>query len=217
MVTETRLILASTSPRRREILSLLGIPFKVVAPKFQEVPDKERSPKEEAVSFAKAKAESVADDFPRHIILGCDTLIECEGHKVGKPEDRKDAIKILQLLQGKSHTIWSAVAMMDTSENAPVSVLDTTRIQVKFNKMSDADIDAYVATGEPLDKAGAYSLQGGARQFITDLEGDYLGAVGLSLKPVVGFLASRGINIPVDVEKIYREKSFLNWKTFKIN
>ncbi|MDC4224243.1 MAG: Maf family protein [Candidatus Manganitrophus sp.] len=206
------IILASTSPRRREILSLLGLPFRAVPPPFEEILSEKRSISEEVITFAEGKARSVMDDFPESIIIGSDTLIECEGEKVGKPRGPEDANKILRRLSGRSHRIWTAVSLIDPRQSAVETSIET--IQVAMQIMDEAEINRYVATGEPLDKAGAYSLQGKGRRFIKRLEGDYLAAVGLPLKPIVSFLRRHEIEVPLDLERLYREKDFLNWRTF---
>lgn len=206
------LILASTSIRRREILSLLGLPFETVSPIFEERFDDRRPAKEEAIAFAEGKAMSVRKDFPRSIIIGSDTLIEFEGEKIGKPENPEDAIRILAKLQGHRHRIWTGVALIDGASDASLS--EAAEIKVEMGKMTSREIEEYVATGEPLDKAGAYSLQEKGRRFIKKLEGDYLAAVGLPLMPIVGFLRDRGISLPVDITRLYSQKAFYNWRSF---
>jgi septum formation protein len=212
MAADPKLILASTSPRRKEILSLLGLPFEVVPPKFEEVLQARRSALQEVYAFSEGKACSVEADFSEGIIIGSDTLIECDGEKIGKPRDRDDAKRILKRLQGRRHLIWTAVTLIDISEPAPQTSVEQVHVQMR--EISDTEIDRYVATEEPLDKAGAYSLQGIGRQFILRLEGDYLAAVGLPLYPIADFLKKRGIAFPLDVEKLYIEKNFLNWMSF---
>lgn len=206
------IILASTSPRRREILSLLGLPFEVVPPRFEEVFQAHRSALEEVHAFAEGKARSVEANFPRGIVIGSDTLIDCEGEKIGKPRNRSDAKRILKRLRGRRHVVWTAVNLLDVAES--VSETAVEQVHVQMREMIDSEIDAYVATKEPLDKAGAYSLQGMGRDFIVGLEGDYLAAVGLPLYPIVNFLKKRELSIPLDLEKLYLEKNFLNWQSF---
>lgn len=206
------IILASTSPRRKEILSLLGLPFRAVPPPFEEILSEKRSIAEEVTSFAEGKARSVMDEFPDSVIIGSDTLIECEGKKVGKPRDPEDAKQILRRLSGRSHRIWTAVSLIDLQQPSVETTIET--IQVVMRPMDEVEINCYVATGEPIDKAGAYSLQGEGRRFIERLEGDYLAAVGLPLKPIAAFLKSHEIQLPLDLERLYRERDFLNWRTF---
>jgi septum formation protein len=205
------IILASTSPRRKEILSLLGLPFKIASPKFEETLTDRHAAKEVA-SFAEGKARSVEKEFPHAIIIGSDTLIDDQGEKIGKPLNRDDAKRILAQLQGRPHRICTAVALIDPKSNA--SRIETVGVEIMMREMSLPEIESYVATEEPLDKAGAYSLQGKGRRFISKLEGDYLAAVGLPLLPVVDFLKDLGISVPIDIQQLYREKSFLNWKSF---
>jgi septum formation protein len=206
------IILASTSPRRKEILSLLKLPFRAVPPQFEEILSEERSIVEEVTTFAEGKALSVREAFPESILIGSDTLIECEGEKVGKPRNPEDAKRILRRLSGRSHRIWTAVFLIDLLQGMPETSIET--IEVVMKPMNETEIEHYIATGEPLDKAGAYSLQGEGRRFIERLEGDYLAAVGLPLTPIVSFLLGHGIRAPLDIEQLYREKDFLNWKTF---
>lgn len=206
------IVLASTSPRRKEILSLLGLPFRVVAPKFEEILDEKRSMVEEVTAFAEGKARSVIETFPDSILIGSDTLIECEGEKIGKPRDPEDAKRILRRLSGRPHRIWTAVFLIDPLQ--PPTQMDVETVEVVMRAMAEVEIERYVATGEPLDKAGAYSLQGDGRRFIERLEGDYLAAVGLPLRPIVTFLQRHRVSVPLDVERLYRERDFLNWKSF---
>ncbi|MFY9269663.1 MAG: Maf family protein [Candidatus Manganitrophaceae bacterium] len=210
-ITRT-IVLVSTSARRREILSLLGLPFQIVAPRFEEILSDERSIREEVSLFAEEKARSVLAEFPQSILIGSDTLIECEGEKIGKPRDPSDARRILRQLGGRRHRIWTAVFLIDSPASLSETVIE--KVDVLFKKMEEAEIESYVATGEPLDKAGAYSLQGEGRRWIARLEGDYLAAVGLPLKPIAGFLQRGGIAVPRDINRLYREKAFMNWKTF---
>ena len=210
--TPIKIVLASTSSRRKEILALLGLPFQTVPPRFEEVLKAGRPASEEARIFAEEKARSVEGDFPNSVVIGSDTLIECEGEKIGKPLDRADAARILRRLRNREHRIWTAVSLIDTRDRSAETAVESVR--VRMNHISDAEIEAYASTSEPLDKAGAYSLQEKGRRFILRLEGDYLAAVGFPLRPIVDFLRRRGLSIPLDVDRLYREKNFLNWKSF---
>ncbi len=199
-----KLILASTSPRRRELIKLLKIPFEVRSPKFEELFDPTLSPQEEAIVFARKKAESLIQDFPNSILIGCDTLIECAGEKIGKPKDVMDAVEILKKLSGRTHHIYTALAVLDASSKKNLETLST--IEVEMFPLDQKLIKSYVATREPLDKAGAYAIQGVGRKLIRSIRGDYFAAVGLPLRDLVGFLAQFGMSVEVDVEKIYRQK-----------
>lgn len=184
--TSTKLILASTSPRRKEILERLQIPFCVVSPAFEEISNAALSPKEEAIYFAKGKAQSVAVNFKKAIVIGSDTLIECDKKKLRKPRDAEEARQILQGLQGRSHLIWTAVFMIDTLQNR--SEVSICKIEVSMKSMTTHEIADYVGTGEPLEKAGAYAVQGEGRRFIHELKGNYLAAVGLPLEAISRFV-----------------------------
>jgi len=181
-----RLILASTSPRRREILGLLGRPFEVIAPEFDERISTHLSIGEEVLQFAVGKARSVAAKHPESIVIGSDTMIQLDGEKIGKPLDAADARRILRLLSGKAHKIYTSVAIIDGIGGPGLTRIET--VVLKMRELSADEIESYVATGESLDKAGAYSIQGQGRNLIAAMEGDYLAAVGMPLKPVAGYL-----------------------------
>jgi septum formation protein len=206
------LILASTSPRRREILALLGLPFEVIAPRFDEHTSLHLPIEDEVLEFALGKAESVAGDHPRSIVLGSDTMILINGTKVGKPDGIADAKQILRSLSGKTHRILTSVAIIDSCGGPGLRIVD--EVSVRMRDYSDKEIEHYLSHNESLDKAGAYSIQGEGRALIESIDGDYLAAVGLPLKPIADYLKSRGISVPLDVEKLYSEKSFLNWQSF---
>ncbi len=207
-----RLILASTSPRRREILALLGAPFEVIAPDFVESLSPGRSLEDEVLDFSFGKAASVAAKNPQSIVVGGDTMILLEGKKVGKPADAEDAKRILRFLSGKTHRIYTAVAILDGLGGPGHTAVE--EVSVRMRAYADAEVERYVAAGESLDKAGAYSIQGRGRALIEAIDGDYLAAVGLPLKPLAAYLKSRGVAIPLDVDRLYAEKAFLNWRTF---
>ena len=207
-----RLILASTSPRRREILSLLGIPFDVVAPDFDETLSSAVPLVDEVLDFAVGKAASVAKKHPGALIVGGDTMIELDGKKIGKPADAAEAKEILRDLSGRTHVIYTSVAILEGRARPVLKRLE--KIFVKMRAYSPAEIDEYLTRGESLDKAGAYSIQGQGSALIESIEGDYLAAVGLPLMPIARYLHSRRIDIPLDVEKLYAEKSYRNWARF---
>jgi len=207
-----RLILASSSPRRREILGLLGIEFEVVEPQFDETLTADRSARDEVLEFALGKAQSVASEKPESIVIASDTLILLHGIKIGKPENADDAIRILRALAGKTHRIFTSVALLDGTGGPGLRTVE--EISVKMRAFTEPEIERYLSLNEALDKAGAYSIQGEGGGLIESIRGDYLAAVGLPLKPIAGYLASRGISFPLDVEKLYAEQSFRNWREF---
>jgi septum formation protein len=207
-----RLILASTSPRRREILALLGVPFEVIAPRFEERVSDHISIGDEVLQFALGKARSVARDQSSSIVIGSDTMIFFDGRKIGKPVDEAEAGRMLGLLSGKRHTIHTGVAMVDGCGGPGLRMVDT--VEVEMRHFTPEEVRDYVRVGESLDKAAAYSIQGQGRNLIKSIQGDYLAAVGLPLKSIAGYLEHRGFEIPCDVKQLYHEKRFLNWQTF---
>jgi septum formation protein len=207
-----RLILASTSPRRREILALLGLPFDVIQPDFEETLSSQRGIQEEVIEFAFGKAESVARNNPQAMVIGSDTMISLDEAKIGKPRDLSDARAMLCKLAGRTHYIYTSVAIIDGSGGPGLRALE--KVTVLMRDFSDAEVEAYLACGESLDKAGAYSIQGEGRQLIASIEGDYLAAVGLPLKAIADYLNDRGIAVALNVDSLYENKSFLNWHSF---
>ena len=207
-----RLILASTSPRRREILALLGLPFDMIAPDFAETVSDHQPLVDEVMDFAKGKAAAVAQNEPDSIVVGGDTMILLEGKKIGKPNGLEDARDILRALAGKIHRIFTSVAIIDGTGGPGLATM--AEVSVKMRPYPEAVIEGYLAQRESLDKAGAYSIQGHGRALIESIRGDYLAAVGLPLRPIAEYLKSRNTQIPVDVNRIYAEKSFQNWSSF---
>ena len=207
-----RLILASTSPRRREILELLGLPFEIIAPEFDEVSSSDCAVEDEVLDFAIGKALSVARHYPTSLVVGSDTMILINASKIGKPDSTPEARRILRLLSGKTHRIFTSVAVVDGSGGPGLKIIE--EVSVKMRNYSEQEIEHYLSCNESLDKAGAYSIQGEGRALIESIRGDYLAAVGLPLKPIADYLQSRGIAVPLNVAKLYSDKSFLNWKSF---
>jgi septum formation protein len=207
-----RLILASSSPRRRQIFGLLGLPFEVIEPEFEEIVSCQRTLEDEVLYFGLGKAESVARRNPEAIVIGSDTMIAIDGEKIGKPRDGADAGRMLRALAGRIHYIFTSVAIMDGLGGPGLEAVE--KIKVKMRDLSDAEVERYLACNESLDKAGAYSIQGEGRHLIKSMKGDYLAAVGLPLKAVAEYLKNRGIVLPLSVETIYAGKSFLNGQSF---
>jgi septum formation protein len=211
-----RLILASTSPRRREILALLGLPFEVIDPEFDEIASEHLSIEDEVLDFAAAKARSVARKNPRSIVIGSDTMISLNGHKIGKPNDIDDARRILRALAGRTHRICTSVVILNGHENGTegpgLQVVET--VFVEMREYTEEEIDWYLSLNESVDKAGAYSIQGEGRKLIASIRGDYLAAVGMPLRPIADYLEGRGLFFDLDVDKLYSDKLFLNWHSF---
>lgn len=167
------LILASQSPRRKELLTLLGRPFQVQVASVDET--MEDLPIDQAVarlSYRKATAIGVEKD---QIVIGADTVVVLGGQVLGKPRDAEDAIRMLHSLSGKTHQVMTGVCVIKGEK-----VLTHTEVtEVTFRTLTDREIDDYVATNEPMDKAGAYGIQGGAARFVEGIRGDYYNVVGL--------------------------------------
>ena len=205
-------ILASTSPRRREILGLLGVPFAVIAPEFDEQVSPHLKIADEVLAFAVGKAQSVARRFPGSIVIGSDTMIFLGGEKIGKPADEGDARRILRLLSGKRHEIYTSVAIVDGSGGPGLRAIET--VDVDMRCLTLEEIERYLESGESMDKAGAYSIQGQGRKLIQAIEGDYLAAVGMPIRPIANYLKDRGLKIERDIDKLCLDKNYLNWRSF---
>ena len=167
-------MLASQSPRRSEILRLAGVPFVVRAGAVDETPLPHESPDEYVQRLAEAKAGAVAAG-PGEIVLGADTTVVIDGTVLGKPEDDADARRMLQLLSGRRHEVLTGICLRCGDR----TVRDCAATAVWFRPMSDGEIENYVASGEPRDKAGAYAIQGLASKYIEKIEGCYFNVVGL--------------------------------------
>ncbi len=208
----TALVLASTSPRRKELLALLRISFDVAEPHFDERIHADLPPEAQARTFALGKARSC---MPRHaggLVLGSDTLIAVGEIILGKPADRAQAGAMLRRLRGRDHRIFTAVAVCGAAHEIQDVAVDT--VQVWMKPFSDAELDAYLSGDEWHGKAGAYAIQGRGGGFIERIEGDYTTVVGLPLRLTASLLAKHGLPVPVDVEQLYRTKPYPNWSAF---
>jgi septum formation protein len=180
------IILASTSPRRFEILSESGIPFTVYAPDYEEDMTLYTDPALLAKELSLGKALAVAEKYPEAIVIGADTFISYQGVLLGKPHTGERAREMLQKLSGTTHSVVTGLSVVLLSENKKLQ--DIAEAQVTFRCISEDEIEAYIATGEPLDRAGAYAIQGGAKKFVESIEGDYHGILGLPLKRLLAIL-----------------------------
>jgi septum formation protein len=188
-----RLVLASASPRRRRLLAELGLPFEARATDADETPVPGEAPRDLVVRLALAKARATAR--PGELTLGADTEVAVDGRVLGKPADADDARRMLRLLSGRAHEVWSGVALVRAASNGAAAREWTgARLsRVSFRELADSEIDAYVASGDPFDKAGAYAIQGGAAGFVAELDGDVDNVVGLPLALVRELLATAGV------------------------
>ncbi|HEX8815855.1 MAG TPA: Maf family protein [Terriglobales bacterium] len=191
------LILASASPRRQELLRGAGVSFIVEPTNILEVPLPNETPIQFAERMAREKAGAAAAQRPDDFVLGADTIVVVDAEILGKPRDTDDAARMLRLLSGRTHEVITAVCLIDpharqseianSKQEAHLDVRsEVTR--VTMNPLADSDIAAYIATGEPMDKAGAYAIQGGASRWIPQIEGDYSNVVGLPVELVVRML-----------------------------
>jgi septum formation protein len=181
-----KLILASQSPRRAEILKNAGFVFSVLPTYVSEIPDENLSLDEQILKIAEDKALaavlSLSDQSLDAIVLSADTMVCIENKPIGKPVDERDAEITLRLLSGTSHFVKTAVVLIDVVNHLKVSHIETT--QVRFRKLTEIEIVDYIATGEPMDKAGSYGIQGIGKKFIESIDGDYDNVVGLPMKAV---------------------------------
>ena len=168
------LILASQSPRRRELLGLFHIPFAVRVADIDETMDPEKTPYDEVARVSLQKALAVsreADD----VVIAADTIVVCGGQVLGKPADEADAYRMLRLLSGREHQVMTGMAVLRGDRQ----IVCTEVTDIHFRELSDREITAYIRTGEPMDKAGSYGIQGGAALFAEKLVGDYYNVMGL--------------------------------------
>jgi septum formation protein len=179
-----KLLLASASPRRAEILRAVGWPFEPFPVDIDESPRPSEDPVAYVERLAREKAEAAAAKRQASpVVLGADTIVVANDHMLGKPRDEQDARRMLRLLSGRWHDVLTGVALLRAGEGSGLRVAhETTR--VRFSAISDNEVDWYVATGEPLDKAGAYAIQGRAALFVEAIDGDYWNVVGLPVRLV---------------------------------
>jgi septum formation protein len=184
------LILASSSPRRRELLREAGIAFEVHPAHVNEEQHPGEAPLDYARRLAQEKAEAVARRYPQSYVLGADTIVVVDGAVLGKPDDAADAARMLRTLSGRGHAVTTAVSLMSPAGDTETRSCTT---QVYFHKLTEDEIQRYVAGGEPMDKAGAYAIQGGASRWTDRIEGEFSNVVGLPLSLVTEMLRKSGL------------------------
>lgn len=178
------LTLASASPRRRQLLEMIGIPVRVVPSHIPEV----RAADEPPIAYVERLARAKASSVPGRLVLGADTTVILDDHLLEKPADPEDAVRMLRLLQGRTHEVATAVALV--TDGVVRQATDVT--QVTFRAAGDDLLRAYVATGEPMDKAGAYGIQGYGAALVERIDGDFFGVMGLPLRLVLRLLGEAG-------------------------
>lgn len=188
-----KIILASTSPRRKEILEILGIPFEVMASSYDEDMTLRLEPAELVKHLSEGKAKDVAAKHSEGIIIGADTVVVFEGEIIGKPKDVEDARRMLADFNGKELAVITGFTVIDVEKRKTLS--RSVKTKVFFRKLLNEDIERYLVSGEAMDKAGAFGIQGLGTLLIEKIEGDYYDVVGLPLSALVEALEEFGINV----------------------
>ena len=168
------IILASQSPRRKELMGLFRIPFTVRVADIDETMDPEKPVFDEVARVSRAKAEATPHESS-DVVIAADTIVVCDGQRLGKPADEQDAYRMLRLLSGRDHQVMTGMCVLYGDK----AVTCTEVTDIHFRELSDREIWAYIRTGEPMDKAGSYGIQGGAALFAEKMSGDYYNVMGL--------------------------------------
>jgi septum formation protein len=192
------LVLASASPRRRDLLQQAGLSFEVMPADIPEELREGEAPRALVERLAAVKAAAVRSrlpERPRRLVLGSDTVVVLGDEILGKPRDAEDAVAMLLRLSGRTHRVWTGVAVFATDSVTPC--VRSVESQVTLRAATEAELRDYVATGEPLDKAGAYAFQGEGRRFVTRVDGSESNVIGLPLEETLALLAAAGLVLPV--------------------
>ena len=188
-MSSCRVVLASSSPRRRELLNLIGIAHEVRPANLDESMRPRETPRRHAERLARDKASAIAMRDPDLITIAADTIVVINRKVLGKPTDKEDAARMLAMLSGREHTVITAVAVSRGKKLR--SAIEEVR--VKFRRLREDEIEAYIATGEPMDKAGAYGIQGYGATIVERIEGDYFAVMGLPLVRLIGLMRDVGV------------------------
>lgn len=187
------IILASGSPRRGELLEQIKLPFKVLVSDIDEESIEKVEPQEWVQSLALAKAKNVGTRLEKGLVIGADTIVVLGEKVLGKPKSSQEAVEMLEFLSGQTHQVMTGIALVDVLSGKELTDVEVTH--VKFRDLSDREIEAYVAHGEPMDKAGAYGIQGLGAIFVESISGCYFNVVGLPLSKLVQCLKRFGVEI----------------------
>jgi len=188
------IILASASPRRAELLRNASIPFRVKPAHVPEFPEKGEKPLDYCQRLARDKARKIHAEMPDHFVLGADTIVIADEHILEKPHDSDDATRMLRMLSGRTHQVSTGVCLLGPDNNGgSFEDICSETTQVTFSELSDAEIRAYVASGEPIDRAGSYAIQEKASRFAASITGCYFNVVGLPVPLVYRMLKKRGV------------------------
>ncbi|MDW8316883.1 MAG: Maf family protein [Anaerolineae bacterium] len=190
-------VLASRSPRRQQLLAALGVPFQVDAADVDETPQAGEAPEAVALRLAQAKALAVAARHPGRVVLASDTVVALEDAVLGKPADAAEAVAMLLSLRGRPHRVLSAVYALNAATGQRASALNVSHVWMR--RYSDAEIAAYVASGDPMDKAGAYAIQSRSFAPVERVQGCFAGVMGFPLADVARVLAAVGVVPPADI------------------
>ena len=193
MPEQRKIILASASPRRREILGITGLKFSVDASEYEEDMELGLKPHQLARFLSAEKAKAIASKYPNALLIAADTFIVFKDKLLGKPHTSEEARRMLVLLNGKAHSVITGFTILDTKTKKKLS--RSVETKVYFRKMTGQEIESYVRTGEPLDKAGAYAIQGIGAVIVKKIDGDYLNVVGLPLNSLIEALKKFGVAV----------------------
>ncbi len=184
-----RVILASSSPRRRELLTLIGIAHEVRPADIDESVFADEAPAPHAERLARAKAHALAGEHPHAVVIAADTIVVVDGDILGKPRDVAHAAEMLLRLAGRAHTVYTAIAV--ARDQRTESAVEAVRVTMRV--LGEDEVAAYIATGEPMDKAGAYGIQGYGATIVERVDGDYFSVMGLGLRRLVELLERLGV------------------------
>lgn len=187
-----KIVLASGSPRRKELLTQIGITFEIQKAEGEEVITSD-VPAEVVKELSMQKACEVAGKCDGDVVIGADTVVAANGQILGKPKDEEDAMRMLRLLQGKSHEVLTGVTVLLREPQKTISFVEVTRVHVF--PMTEAQMNAYVKSGDPMDKAGAYGIQGKFAAYVSGIEGDYNNVVGLPVGRLYQEVLAAGVDL----------------------
>jgi septum formation protein len=194
-----RLILASASPRRRQLLSLLGVPFVIKAAAVDETPLKDEAPSEMVLRISRAKASAMPDIGPEELVVAADTTVVLDGQVLGKPADAEEAVQMLRRLRGRPHLVYTGLALWHPASRRMIFELGQS--QVWMRAYAEEEIAGYVASGDALDKAGAYAIQDPGFAPVARVEGCWLNVMGLPLCHLSRGLTHAGVVVPATVPR----------------
>lgn len=197
-----RFILASGSPRRSEILTQMGIKFEVIKSGCSEEVEENITPSDAVVLLSERKADDVIkrleNDYNKYekvILISADTVVSLDNKILGKPKDKEDAFETLKMLSGKTHNVYTGMCVSILTKDCKKNITNLTQSKVTFKNMTDEEIRGYIKTGEPMDKAGSYAIQGIGASFIEKAEGDFFSVIGLSMSKLYDILKENSIEI----------------------